>query len=76
LGKTALVPRELLDAADHLRLMGNDAAHVHAKDYDNIGKEEAELAIDLAKELLKAVYQYASLLTKLVSLKKPAAGGS
>jgi len=37
--------------------LGNDAAHVEAKAYDNTGKDEAELAIELAKELLKAVYQ-------------------
>jgi HEPN domain-containing protein len=72
LGRSVIIPRELLDAADHLRLMGNDAAHVYAKDYDKIDKEEAELAIELAKELLKAVYQYTSLLSKLTALKKPA----
>jgi hypothetical protein len=29
------------------------------------------LAIELAKELLKAVYQYSALVTKLKALKKP-----
>jgi hypothetical protein len=32
--------------------------------------EQATLAIELAKELLKAVYQYASLVDRLKALKK------
>lgn len=70
LSQNVVVPKELLDAADELRLLGNDAAHVTAKNYDAIGKNEAELAIELAKELLKAVYQYTSLVSKLKALKK------
>lgn len=68
---SVVVPKELLDAADELRILGNDAAHVEAKVYDSIGKEEATIAIELAKELLKAVYQYASLVAKLKALQKP-----
>lgn len=71
LSTSVVVPKELLDAADELRLLGNDAAHVSAKNYDGIGKEQATLAIELAKELLKAVYQYASLVDRLKALKKP-----
>lgn len=65
----AVIPNELLVAADELRILGNDAAHVEAKNYDDIGSEEATLAIDLAKELLKAVYQYSSLVDRLKALK-------
>jgi HEPN domain-containing protein len=68
---TVVIPQELLDAADELRILGNDAAHIEAKEYDNVGREEAEAAIELAKELLKAVYQYAALVSKLRALKKP-----
>lgn len=71
LSTVAVVPTELLAAADELRILGNDAAHIEAKNYDEIGKEEAEIAIELAKELLKAVYQYTSLLARLKALKKP-----
>jgi hypothetical protein len=71
LSKSIVLPNELIVAADELRLLGNDAAHVESKDYDTIGKDEAALAIELAKELLKAVYQYTSLLCKLKALKKP-----
>lgn len=70
LKSVAIIPDELLLAADELRILGNDAAHVEAKDYDNIGSEEATIAIDLAKELLKAVYQYSSLVARLKALKK------
>jgi hypothetical protein len=71
LSGNVVIPKELLDAADELRLLGNDAAHINAKDYDKIGQEESKLAIELAKELLKAVYQYASLVDRLKALKKP-----
>ncbi len=64
-----IIPEELLDAANELRILGNDAAHIEAKVYDEIGREEAEVAIELAKELLKAVYQYSSLLQKLRAFK-------
>lgn len=70
LSAVAIVPPALLTAADELRILGNDAAHVEAKDYDAITVEEAELAIVLAKELLKAVYQYADLVARLRKLKK------
>ena len=69
-GSNIIVPKELLDAADELRLLGNDAAHIEAKSYDDIGEAEASLAIELAKELLKAVYQYQSLVDRLRGLKK------
>lgn len=74
LGANVVVPSELLDAADELRLLGNDAAHIEAKSYDAVGQDEAGLAVELAKELLKAVYQYQSLVDRLRGLKKPPAG--
>lgn len=73
LGGATLIPKELIEAADELRILGNDAAHVEAQAYDQIGKVEAEVAIDLAKEILKAVYQYSSLVNRLRSLKRPRA---
>ena len=69
LGSGALLPPELLTAADELRLLGNDAAHIVSKQYNNIGKAEVEVSIELAKEILKAVYQYSSLVAKLQALK-------
>ena len=65
-----ILPQELLAGMDELRLFGNDAAHIEAKVYDNIGKIELEIAIKFSKEIIKAVYQYSALLRELKSLKK------
>lgn len=76
LGGASLIPAELLSAADELRILGNDAAHIEAWNYDAIGKDEAEVAIELAKEILKATYQYGSLVSRLKALKRPADDGA
>lgn len=66
-----LIPKELIEAMDELRLLGNDAAHIEAQTFNEVGKNEIEISIEFTKEVLKAVYQYESLLTKLRSLKSP-----
>ena len=66
-----VVPKELIEATQDLRLLGNDAAHLEAQTYEEIGKEEIEISIEFTKEIIKAVYQYQSLLGKLRGLKKP-----
>jgi len=68
-----VISKDLLDAADELRLLGNDAAHIEAQTYDAIEAEEVEVAIELTKELLKAVYQHTSLVARLRALKMPSA---
>lgn len=65
-----VLPKELFDALDELRLLGNDAAHIESKEYDQIGKDEVEVAIELTKEILKSVYQMDTLVKKLRNLKK------
>lgn len=70
LGSKAVLPEPLLEALDQLRLLGNDAAHVNARTYGRVGAEEARLAIDVTKELLKAVYQYGDLLRRLQELQR------
>lgn len=69
-----ILPPDLLEVLDELRLLGNDAAHVAAKEYDTIGPDQLELAIDFTKEVLKAVYQYADLKQRFAALKQPVAG--
>jgi hypothetical protein len=71
LGSKIMIPKELIEAMDELRLLGNDAAHIEAKTFEQVGKDEIEISIEFAKEILKATYQYESLLGKLRSLKKP-----
>ena len=65
-----VIPQELLDAMDELRILGNDAAHIEAKEYDSISDAEITVAIHFTKEILKSLYQYSALLTKLRALKK------
>jgi hypothetical protein len=72
LSNNVVLPRELLDGIDDLRLLGNDAAHIESQTFNQIGKEEVEVGIEFAKEVLKAVYQYGTLLERLRSLKKEA----
>lgn len=70
LANKIVLPKELIEGMDDLRLLGNDAAHIEARVFDNIAMKELEIAIKFTKELLKAVYQYSSLLNELKSLKK------
>lgn len=70
LQESVVLPTGLFEALDDLRLLGNDAAHVEAKTYDSVGQEEVEAAIELTKEILKAVYQLDSLVSRLRGLRK------
>ncbi|WP_200978319.1 DUF4145 domain-containing protein [Echinicola sp. 20G] len=70
LGSKIVIPQELIEGMQELRLLGNDAAHIESNTFDEIGKNEVEISIEFTKEILKAVYQYESLLGKLRSLKK------
>jgi hypothetical protein len=68
-GKVVL-PQALLDGLDDLRLLGNDAAHLESRVYEQVGQEEVEVAIDVTKEILKATYQYEGIIGRLRALKK------
>lgn len=70
LGQKILIPRELIEGMDELRLLGNDAAHLEARVFNEIGDEEIRVSIYFTQEILKAVYQYENLLQKLRALKK------
>lgn len=59
------LPEELFDAMDELKALGNDAAHIEAKTYSSIDKEEAELSIQLAQEIVRARYQHKNLVDRL-----------
>ncbi len=71
LGTKIVLPKDLLDGLDDLRLLGNDAAHIESQEFNKVGQEEVEVGLELAKEVLKAVYQYSALLSRLRGLKKP-----
>jgi len=70
LGTRVVLPRELLDGLDDLRLLGNDAAHIESQEFNQVGQEEVEIGIEFTKEVLKAVYQYVALLGRLRGLKR------
>jgi hypothetical protein len=69
LSRHAVLSPSLIAAADHLRILGNDAAHVEAREYDDIGQEHSALAIEITREILKAVYQHDDLISRLTKLK-------
>jgi hypothetical protein len=64
-----MIPIELINGMDDLRLLGNDAAHIENKTFEEIGNDEIEISIEFTKEILKATYQYEHLLQRLKSLK-------
>lgn len=69
--KTKVVlPEELFEAMNSLRLLGNDAAHVRSKNFESIGVNEVTVSLELTKEILKATYQYKNLLSKLIGFRK------
>ncbi|MEN3285198.1 MAG: hypothetical protein V7607_6338 [Solirubrobacteraceae bacterium] len=70
LGDKVVLPQPMLDGLDNLRLLVNDAAHLEARVYEDIGQDELEVAIDVAKEILKATYQYEGLMGRLRELQK------
>lgn len=64
-----VLPEALFHAMGELKALGNDAAHIEAIEYANIGREEAEDSIELAKEILKALYQLQGLVSRLQARK-------
>ena len=71
LSKTIVVPKALIDALDQLRVLGNDAAHIEARIYDEIGSPEVEIGLILCKEFIKATYQLDDLVNRLRKLGGP-----
>ena len=76
LASRVILNQQLLDGLDDLRLLGNDAAHIESHTFDQVGKMEVEVGIDITKEVLKAVYQYTGLLARINRLKKPGLSAS
>lgn len=63
-----VIPEPLKKGMDKIRLLGNDAAHVHSRVFGRVGKIELEVTFKFVKELVKAIYQYDSLLDELEAL--------
>jgi len=70
LGKLVVLPVALLDALQDVRLLGNDAAHIEAKTYDDIGNAEVEAGISVARLVLSNLFQTELVVERLRALKK------
>jgi hypothetical protein len=69
LGKEVVLPTAMITGLHNLRLLGNDAAHVDARDYLEVGEAEVEAALDVTKLILSATYQSAKTLQALDALR-------
>jgi hypothetical protein len=65
LAEKVILPKAFLDGLHDVRLLGNDAAHVEARLYEEVGSQEVEAGIAIAKELIRAVYQYEGIMGAL-----------
>ncbi len=64
-----ILPPELFEVIHELKALGNDAAHVDARNYEKIGEEEARISLELVAEILKARYEVQSLVDRIRSRK-------
>jgi hypothetical protein len=64
------VPAELIAGLQDLRLLGNDAVHFELKSFDDIDEPQSRIAIEVTKEVLKRVYQSATLISQLAAYKR------
>jgi hypothetical protein len=69
LGRQVILPAEMIDGMHNLRLLGNDAAHVEAREYLAVGGPEVEAALAVTKLILSATYQSSATLRALESLR-------
>jgi len=69
LEKYIVLPKVLLESFTELRFLGNDATHVKAKYYSEIGPKEVEAAIEVTKEIIKGLYQLDTIVSKLTAVK-------
>lgn len=69
LRESIVIPQALLEAMQDMRIFGNDAAHTGSQVFKEINQEGVELCLELAKEIMKALYQYENLVKKLKDMK-------
>lgn len=69
LGSLMMLRPELLDALHEIRYLGNDAAHVTAHSFDQIGARESGLGLQIAVYLLEFVYRGVELTAELRALR-------
>ena len=60
-----ILPKDLIDGMRSLRMLGEEAANVESVVFSRVTGEEVEVAIEVTKEIMKAIYQYDQLLKRL-----------
>lgn len=70
LEKQLILPKEILEGIRELSYLGNDAVHVDARTFQDVGKPEVEVGIELATEIVRSLYFYKTIISRLRSLKK------
>lgn len=73
LSSMGVVSGALVDGMHRIRFLGNDAAHVEAKEYSDIGDAEVGLALKVVVKLLDHLYQNQELVRQLKELGAPKA---
>jgi hypothetical protein len=76
LGQKVVLPAPFLAALHDLRLLGNDAAHIEARTFNDVGEAEVRAGIAVARRLLEATYQYDAVMGELAALKRQPTGGA
>ncbi len=70
LAREIVLPDKLLKEINILKIFGDDRADAHLSTFPQVGREESETGLALAKEIVKAAYQYDKLVDKLRALKE------
>ncbi len=70
LGREIVVPDKLLKEINVLSVFGDEKADARLSTFPQVGNEEADAGLALAKEIVKAAYQYDRLIDKLHALKE------
>jgi hypothetical protein len=69
LSSKVVLPSGLVQGLTEVRLLGNDAAHLKSREYDQVGKDEVEIAMKITKLVLQAIYQLDDIVAQLQALK-------
>lgn len=70
LRQTVALSDTLFQAMDVLKLLGNDAAHIESRTFDQIDRQEVEVAMELTREVIRVLYKHQALVNQLNSLKR------
>lgn len=64
-----IIPKEIIDGMRDLSYLGNDATHVQSRTFAKVSEEEVSLGIEITIEIIRALYYFRLLSTRLNKLK-------